>query len=332
MQSSAINNIDLESNTLCWTRKRWGGGFRYFNDIGEPVRDKKSLRRIRKLAIPPMWREVEICATGRSKIQATGRDLKHRKQYIYHPEWASRRQQQKFRKLRRFGERLPSIRRHALAQLDLPGWPQEKVLALMILVLDNTGIRIGNRQYLSANETYGLSTLRRRHLDREDEELVFHYKGKSNKNREVRIEDDTLVRLIRRAAEQPGYEIFRYETRGGWESVDSDDINGYIHKHLGEEYSSKYFRTWVANRLLVENHAEAVRLKQENPRKSKEKLLVRLVADELGNTPTVCKNYYLHPGVLRRAVRADHLDFKEEEGLSPDLSSGERLLLGMMKA
>lgn len=329
--SPIMLKLKMDSNDLCWTRKRWGKGFRYINENGLAIKAPRLLKRLRKLAIPPMWKDVQICRTGLSKIQATGRDLKGRKQYIYHPDWSSQRQQEKFRRLRRFGKELPAIREHAMEKLKLKGWPREKVLSLMIMVLDETGIRIGNRQYLDRNNTYGLSTLRRRHLDHEDEAIVFHYKGKSNKNREVVIEDETLMRFIRKAAEQPGYEIFRYKTADGWESVDSDEINAYIHTHLGEEYSSKYFRTWAANRLLIESHAEAMKIKEEQPRKSKEKILVRLVADGLGNTPAVCKSHYLHPGVLKRAVRANDLSVGPHEGLLTDHSKSEKLLLSMMR-
>lgn len=321
----------MDTNNLCWTRKRRGKGFQYFDEAGRRIKQARVLKRLRRLAIPPMWTGVTICRTGHSKVQATGRDLKGRKQYIYHKDWSARRSREKFRRLRQFGEALPAIREHAMKQLKTKGWPRKKVLALMVMVLDETGIRIGNRQYLDRNATYGLSTLRRRHLDHEDDALVFHYKGKSSKHREVRIEDKTLTKYIRNAAEQPGYEIFRYRTPDGWESVDSDEINAYIHTYLGEAFSSKYFRTWVANRLLVERHAEGVALKKENPRRSKEKILVRLVANELGNTPTVCKSHYLHPGVLKRAVRAEDLGAEQHKGLLTEHCASEKLLLKMMR-
>lgn len=324
--------IDPEAE-LSWSRKRWGRGFRYFDEQGAPLREPAQLRRVRKLAIPPMWQDVRICPTPCGKVQAVGRDLKGRKQYIYHQEWAAERQRRKFRALRTFGKRLPRLRSYALEQLRRKGWPREKVLALMVLILDETGIRIGNRQYLERNETYGLSTLRRRHLDHEDDALLFHYRGKSSKDREVRIEDPMLMRFIRKTAEQPGYEIFRYQNPdGSWEMVDSDDINTFIRDHVGEKFSSKYFRTWVANRCLLEQHATATAHKAQNPRLSLERTLVRLVADELGNTPTVCKNYYLHPVVLRRALRAPSLEVAEERQLIvPDLDATEVLLLRMMR-
>lgn len=261
--------------------------------------DPGVLRKLKKLAIPPMWSEVKISRFPRAKIQATGRDLKGRKQYRYHPAWIHQQQRLKFKRLRAFGQALPKLRAKAFRALHTKGWTREKVLALMVLILDQTGIRIGNRQYLAANNTYGLTTLRRRHLDHEDDVLIFNFKGKSGKSREVRIEEPRLVPFIRKAAEQPGYEIFRFRNPAGdWEAVDSEDINSYIHENLGKAFSSKDFRTWVANRSLVELHDTALEVKQRKPRRSLKRILVRLVANELGNTPAVCRRSYLHPEVL----------------------------------
>ncbi|MEM1216427.1 MAG: DNA topoisomerase IB [Bacteroidota bacterium] len=290
---------------LSYTRVRYGRGFRYLDESGEPIRDTKTLRRIRKLVIPPMWKQVYICSCPNGKVQATGRDLKQRKQYIYHADWEQQRQAEKFAKLAGFGRQLPAFRAKCTQAVQQQGWPREKVLSLMILILDETGIRIGNQQYANRNGTYGLSTLRRKHLQLEDEQtLVFSYRGKSGKDREVTIADETLTHFIRRAAEQPGYEIFRYRdaTTTKWQDVDSEELNDFIHQQLGQEYSSKYFRTWVAGRLAVELYPTAIEQTNENSRKQLLPTLIRLVADELGNTPSVCRNYYLHPRLIE-AVR-----------------------------
>lgn len=313
---------------LSWTRRRWGRGFQYYDENGKKITCSKTLRRIKKIAIPPMWRRVKISRSPRAKIQATGRDGKGRKQYRYHPDWAKRQQLMKFKRLRKFGKKLPAVRSRAHEALGQQGWTREKVLALMILILDETGIRIGNRQYLQANNTYGLTTLRRRHLDHVDDELVFNFRGKSGKDREVHIEDPALIPFIRKAAEFPGYEIFRYrDPREGWVAVNSDDINEYIQRNLGAGFSSKDFRTWVANRTLVQSQVRARQLKAENPRRSLRNILVRLVADELGNTPTVCQNFYLHPRVLSWVTNAPELPLTEFPTFSPEHSPAERLLL-----
>ncbi|MEM7574230.1 MAG: DNA topoisomerase IB [Bacteroidota bacterium] len=276
-------------------RRRKGHGFSYFDQEGQRIKNPNILRRLRALTIPPMWEKVKISDRPRAKLQAVGRDAKGRKQYIYHPYWENQRQREKFSRVLQFGQALPKMRRRCHDLLLLPKWPKEKVLALMVLILDETGIRIGNQQYLNNNQTYGLSTLRRRHLNLEDDALIFHFRGKSRQDRQVRIEDEELMGFIRRAAEQPGYEIFRYRESGHWHSVDSDEINSFIQKQMGAPYSSKDFRTWVACRLAVDLYPQAVEIKQKNSRKRISSTLLRLVSQELGNTPTICRDYYIHP-------------------------------------
>lgn len=323
-----LKKTAIEKPDLSWTRRRWGRGFQYFDEEAHKITSKRTLRRIKKLVIPPMWHDVKISRSPRAKIQATGRDKKGRKQYRYHPDWTRRQQLVKFRRMYAFGRQLPIIRERAHQALSQKGWTREKVLALMVLILDQTGIRIGNRQYLDANNTYGLTTLRRRHLDHVDDELVFSFRGKSGKDREVHIEDAALISYIRKAAELPGYEIFRYRgASGGWVPVDSDEINDYIQSHLGAGFSSKDFRTWVANRILIASQAEAQQIKSRNPRRSLKTILVRLVADALGNTPAVCQNSYLHPQVLSWAVQAPELRLGEVQELKPEHSQAELLLL-----
>lgn len=167
------------------------------------------------------------------------------------------------------------------------------------MILDETGIRIGNQYYADKNGTYGLSTLRRKHLNIDDEILIFQYQGKSQQNREVTIEDDDLIRLIKKSAELPGYELFRYKlSNGTWNNIDSDEVNTYIHTKMGSDFSSKDFRTWTASRLAIEMYTKALELKQDAPRRKFSNILLRLVADELGNSPTVCRSYYIHPRIM----------------------------------
>lgn len=284
---------------MCYTRRSYGRGFQYFDEGGKQIKDKEQLARIRKLVIPPMWKQVEICKYANGYLQATGRDLKGRKQYIYHTEWEKKRQAKKFAKLAKFGKKLPALRAFCMDALNAEQWTKDKVLSLMVLVLDETGIRIGNQQYADRNGTYGLSTLRRKHLEVAGNELLFTYRGKSKQDREVNITDPDLTRFIKQAAEQPGYEIFRYQDEDGqWQSVDSEELNAFLHHHLGKKFSSKDFRTWVASRLALELHVEALEVINKHPQRKLSATLVRLVADELGNTPSVCRNYYLHPKIL----------------------------------
>ncbi len=318
----------VDDTALCLTRKRYGKGFQYFNEKGQKIKDKPTLRRLKTLVIPPMWKDVTICKWPDGHIQATGRDNKGRKQYIYHKTWERKRQQEKFDKLIFFGKQLPKIRKRCLQAIRKKGWKKNKVIALLVMILDETGIRIGNKQYVQRNNTYGLSTLRRKHLQVEDNELFFDYKGKSNQPREIKIEDELLIKHIKRSAEQPGYELFRYRENGQWSTVDSDEVNSFIQEIIGEDYSSKYFRTWVATRLAIEFYPDALRQQQHQTRRKFTNILIRLVADELGNTPTVCKNYYVHPKIMQlidEQSLPDLSDFKDDK--RPEGHSAAELLI-----
>jgi len=288
-----------KSKPTCYTRRRHAKGFQYLCTKSEKITDKKEIKRIKDLVIPPMWEDVEICIDPKGKVQATGRDLKGRKQYIYHPTWEQKRQTEKFKSLKSFAKALPKFRKKCHKFLEGKGYERNKILALMVLILDDTGMRVGNNSYTDQNGTYGLSNLRRKHLDAKKKELLFQYQGKSKKQREVMIDDPDLVKFIKRSAEQPGYEIFRYKDDDGhWSNVDSDELNEFIREHMGEEFSSKFFRTWVACRLTVELYPEAVKITKESKRKSLAPTLVKLVAKDLGNTPAICRDYYIHPQLM----------------------------------
>ncbi len=286
---------------MCITRRKYGRGFQYFDEYGAQITSKKVLRRFRQLVIPPMWSEVKVCKWPDGHIQATGRDPKGRKQYIYHSAWEQQRQREKFNRMSAFGQALPGLRRRCQKLVsDNATWSREKVLGLMLLILDETGIRIGNQEYAERNDTYGLSTLRRRHLTMARNGVRFEYQGKSGKQRRVAVEEARLAKHIREAAELPGYEIFRYRNGSRkWENVDSEEVNAFIQAQMGEGFSSKDFRTWVASRLAVAYFPEAQARKEKRPRQKLVNILLRLVAKELGNTPNVCRTHYVHPAVLQ---------------------------------
>ncbi|WP_262888974.1 hypothetical protein [Costertonia aggregata] len=206
---------EIDDSALAITRRKWGRGYVYYTENGRRIKDKKILSRLRNLVIPPMWTDVMICKFEDGHIQATGRDLKGRKQYIYHSIYEKLRQEEKFRKLLDFVKTLPEMRKRAHTDMKSKGWPKDQLLALIVLLLDEYGIRIGNKQYRNRNETYGLTTLRRKHLSIDNNELIFSFKGKSNKTREVHIDDSELVPFIKKAADLPGYEIFRYHDEKG---------------------------------------------------------------------------------------------------------------------
>ena len=289
-------------------RRRCGKGFTYRDAEGGCVRDKKLRERFKALVIPPHWENVWICREANGHILCTGRDAAGRKQYIYHPEWIAYRQLKKFERLLLFAEHLPLIRRTAAAHLQHERWDKEKVLALIVQVLDEVALRIGNKQYAKRNNTYGLTTLRRKHLEVTGEEIVFDYKAKSNKYREVHIDDEELMQMIRECSELPGYEVFRYrDETGRTHPVDSQDVNQYLRDISGAQLFCKDFRTWAATHLAVEYYPEAKRLVAEgDTRKQVLNLTVEMVAADLGNTPTVCREYYIHPGVLQ-AIEEDRV-------------------------
>lgn len=326
-----LKKVDDES--LCISKKKYRNGYRYYDEKGKHITDEKLLRRFRKLIIPPMWSEVSICKWSDGHIQATGRDAKGRKQYIYHSKYEQHRQQLKFKKMSAFGKQLSGIRKVCHRYIKEKKWTREKILSLILLLLDDTGVRIGNRQYASRNGTYGLTTLRRKHVDIESGTVTFNYQGKSSQKRIVEVDDPLLINMIKKTSELPGYELFRYQDElGKWQTVDSEDVNNWIRKFMGEKFSSKDFRTWVASRLAIELYPEALTLKSTAPRKKFTNILLRLVADELGNTPTVCKSYYIHPKVLER-ISNQSIQWTDS-GITDNptkLSSSENYLMKLLR-
>jgi DNA topoisomerase-1 len=323
----------VDDAALCIKRRKYGRGFQYHDEKGEQIIDTRLLRRLKSLVIPPMWDEVMICKWEDGHIQAIGRDQKGRKQYIYHSEWERQRQREKFARMADFGRQLPLIRQSCYKHVAKRGWSKKKVLALMVLILDETGIRIGNARYVEENETYGLSTLRRKHLVVEDEELLFRFKGKSHQQRTVVIEDNELIKLIKRSAEHPGYELFRYQDNSSaWHNIDSEDINTYIQEAMQAEFTSKDFRTWVATRLAVECYPDALEQKSQTPKKKFTNILIRLVADELGNTPAICRDYYVHPAVMRLVDQQTLPDLAgyEDDKTRHGHSAAEKLVLNVI--
>ncbi len=291
----------VDDTAMSIHKKKSGRGFQYLDENQVKITDQSILNRLKKLIIPPMWSDVYICKWDDGHIQAIGRDAKGRKQYIYHSIFEKKQQEAKFAKMKEFGTALKTFRKKVKQDIQIKEWNKEKVLALLVLFLDETGIRIGNKQYASSNGTHGLTTLRRKHMVVEGKQLVFEYKGKSNQQRHVEIDDNDLAKLIKKVAQLPGYEIFRYKDENdNFQSIDSDDVNEYIRTHMGENFSSKDFRTWVASRLAVELYPSAMEALKTTPKKKFTNTLIRMVAEELGNTPNICRSYYVHPNILQK--------------------------------
>jgi DNA topoisomerase-1 len=231
-------------------------------------------------------------------VQATGRDARGRKQYIYHPDWVAVRDANKFARMRSFGRALPMIRRRVAADLALPGIPREKVLALVVRLLDSTLIRVGNEQYARENRSYGLTTLRSRHVDVNGAEIEFRFRGKGGIAHRVVVAEPKLARMVRRLLELPGQELFQYVGEDGTlHAIDSADVNEYLRAIAGEDFTAKDFRTWYATRAAMLG-LERCDAQTRTQARAEVKRVLAEVAKKLGNTPTICRKSYVHPIVI----------------------------------
>lgn len=280
-------------------RKQVGGEIRYIGLRGRPIRSAATLARIRSLVIPPAWTDVWICPSPRGHIQATGRDARGRKQYLYHPRWRAVRDEAKFAHMVLFGSALPCIRRRVRRDLALPGVPRNKVLAALVGLLESTLIRVGNDEYARANGSFGLTTFRNRHAEVHGATIRFRFRGKSGKEHEVDLTNPRLARLVKRCQELPGQELFQYlDDEGHPQPVGSADVNAYLHDITGEHFTAKDFRTWAAT--LLASRALALEQPGSSPSRA-EKIVVSVVksvAARLGNTTSVCRKCYIHPAVI----------------------------------
>lgn len=278
-------------------RRRAGTGFVYLGEDNRPIRDEATLRRIRSLVIPPAWTSVWISPSADGHIQAVGRDARGRKQYRYHPLYRQVRDQAKFDRMRAFGKALPRIRRIAGRDLTRKGMGRRKVLAAIVKLLETTYIRIGNEEYAEENGSFGLTTLRNGHVQVLGETLKFRFKGKSNQQQEITVQDPRLARIVRRCKDIPGSPLFEYiDETGAVQTVQSDDVNEYLREIAGGDFTAKDFRTWggtcLAAAIFLEKHASA------EPTKAAVVEVVKEVASKLGNKPPACRKYYIHPAVL----------------------------------
>jgi DNA topoisomerase-1 len=278
-------------------RRRSGRGFTYHDDDGNLVKDRETLRRIRALAIPPAWKDVWICAIENGHIQATGHDAKGRKQYRYHKRWHAVRDETKYGRIVDFAHALPKIRRRVKADLALPGLPRQKVLALVVRLLETTMIRIGNEEYARENGSFGLTTMQNRHLHVERGRILLRFRGKSGKSHAVGVEDPALIRHVKHVRDLPGQQLFQFiDDDGQPEPVDSSDVNEYLQEIAGDDFTAKDFRTWGGTLMA----AALLREIGETETACKTALLEAIdkVAKQLGNTPTICRKSYIHPAVL----------------------------------
>lgn len=283
-------------------RRRSGSGFSYRGSDGSAIRDQQVLARIRALAIPPAYRDVWICASERGHLQATGRDARGRKQYRYHPRWRSLRDVGKFDRLVAFGRALPALRRRMRKDLALPGFPRDKVLAIVVSVMGATLMRVGNVEYQRSNRSYGLTTLRNRHASfARGGGLRLKFRGKSGKAHDLAIDDRGLVRRVRSLHQLPGQMLFQYRGDDGeLQPVDSGAVNDYLREVMGEDFTAKDFRTWGATLAAFRQLAVVPVPASPSQRLSAslEREVVSAIADELGNTVAVCRKSYIDPCVF----------------------------------
>lgn len=280
-------------------RERVGDGFRYIDPKGNEVTDPKTLDRIKSLGIPPAYEDVWISPIANGHMQATGRDAKGRKQYRYHPRWRQVRDETKFERMLQFGAALPLIRQQTEEHLKLPGMPRLKVLATVVRLLETTLIRVGNDEYARQNKSYGLTTMRDKHVVIEGATVTFEFKGKSGKKHHISVEDRQLAKIVRKSRDLPGYELFQYIDEGGERrDVTSDDVNAYLREITGQEFTAKDFRTWAGTVLAALALQEFEAFDSEAQAKKNIVAAVKNVSERLGNTPSIARKSYIHPAVL----------------------------------
>jgi DNA topoisomerase I len=285
-------------------RRKAGHGFNYIDADGKPITDETTLDRMRKLAIPPAWTDVWIAPEAHAHIQATGRDLKGRKQYRYHERWREVRDEHKYDRVIVFGRALPKLRKRVERDLARRGLPREKVLAAVIRVMEITLIRVGNEEYAKANKSFGLTTLRDRHARIGGAEAVFEFRGKSGKVHKTSFHDRRLARIVKACQDVPGQRLFQYlDDEGSRHAVESADVNAYIRETLGEDFSAKDFRTWAGTLAAARALIGLPECTRDGEAKKNVVTCVKAVAGVLGNTPAVCRKAYIHPAVLEAYQR-----------------------------
>ena len=326
----------VSEEKLSINRKKMGRGFSYINK-GKRIQDHETIKRIKNLAIPPAWQEVKITHLKNGHLQVVGRDEKNRKQYIYHPTWIKLRNESKFFKMAAFGENLPKIRKQVDKDLDLPKMTKKKVLALILRLMEETHIRIGNHYYAKKNKTYGLSTFRTRHVKTFKNSIKFEFIGKKGKEHSVSVKNKKLIKLINQCEEIPGWELFKfYDENSNKQAIDSGMINDYIHEISGDLFSAKDFRTWSATKIFFETLLELGYT--DNEKENKQRILKAFdtTAEGLGNTRAVCRSYYVHPEIINSYETGEITPYfkkikSEEKQDYISLSETEKVILNMIK-
>lgn len=313
---------------ICY-RKKSGKGFRYADEQNKTITDTLLKTWLKSLAIPPAWIKVEINTSPRAKIWATGYDAKGRKQYIYSSKFRKRRDNQKFDRIIRFADRLEHMRRVTGQHLRKRKLNRDKVLAVMVRLLENAFFRPGNDCYSKENESYGLTTLRNKHVQINNNEIIFSYKGKAGQEQEKHIVDARLATIVKELNELPGYEIFKFIDKDeNIHDVKSSDLNAYIHTIMGEEFSAKDFRTWAGTVIAAIALDEIGAVQEEDQKKLRKNIrdAVIAVSEKLGNTPAVARGSYIDPRVIDNYIQGRTLSNFQRE-VKQLLKTNEKLSL-----
>lgn len=273
--------------------------FRYVSSGGATIRKEPDLRRIRSLVIPPAWKEVWICPVENGHIQAVGKDVKGRKQYRYHARWRKARDENKYEKMIAFGKALPPIRRAVNRDMRKRGLPRDKVLGTVVKLLETTLIRVGNEEYARTNHSVGLTTMKDRHAKVGKSKLLFDFVGKSGVHHTVDIQDRRLAKIVKACRDLPGQELFQYRDEvGEIHSISSQDVNDYLHRIAGDQFTAKDFRTWAGTVLAATALRDFESFDSQTQAKKNVVAAIETVAKRLGNTKAVCRKCYVHPEVL----------------------------------
>ena len=318
----------VNDNHIGYRRKANGAGFEYLDTEAKRIRDKPRLERIKRLAIPPAWTDVWICASPNGHIQATGRDVRGRKQYRYHDRWREVRDENKFGRLAEFAKALPKIRRQVARDIRLPNLPREKVLATVVRLLERTFIRIGNEEYARKNKSFGLTTIKNRHVTVKGPHVRFRFRGKSGRQHQVDMTDRQIAKIISKCQDLPGQDLFEYVAIDGEvRSITSQDVNDYLREITNENFTAKDFRTWGGHVLAAIALSAQPQAETKGEAKANVKTAICAVAELLGNTPAICRKCYVHPAIIEA-----YLEKVQIPGLAEAVQPPEKLSLRVVEA
>jgi DNA topoisomerase-1 len=299
----------VSENQPGYGRESKGDDFEYFDTEGKAVRDEQRLLRIKRLAIPPAWTDVWISPTANGHVQATGRDARKRKQYIYHERWREVRDENKYERMVSFGKALPKIRRRVSKDLSLPGLPRNKVVAAIVQLLEDSFIRVGNEEYARENKSFGLTTMQDRHVDVKGSKIRFRFRGKSGIKHDVDVTDRRIAKIVLKLQDLPGQELFQYVDENDEVcAITSQDVNDYLREMTGEDFTAKDFRTWAGTVLTAIALSAVGAFQTKKQAQANVKDAIGAVSKILRNTPAICRKCYIHPAVLETYLSGEPIE------------------------